>query len=786
MLTTFGEKTKKLDTDRVVIINTLPMQLQHEPQEQFNETIFRLINLKFNLNNDVIDRIIRFPLISDDADQELGVKCLVSFCSRVHRDRVISLKNRLDPPTTVDPITEPPKELSGEAEFETVAAPANLEMAGERNSDPADTVAVDADSGAQSALSTGVPNIPVAPVASTQSDIVVACDDDDALKLIVGKNCKNENIEEETGNVTQETDAEVVLTVVESLKNITVRSLGEETGPDKLTNKMIMAEYYKTLPIDWDGAPEFQWRLCKDESDRRLVIFENVLPADMRNPWFYTALLRCKRVIMDFPLSAGKIDADFNHLYGRIEAYFQSDHPIAYCAVNNLVHIRTGAHRVKIYLPQTKWVRKYKDILESRLGRMREPMESMRYLIVKPISNEVTEKQIRETCFKNYPIESVRFERDVLGQLMAVLLFPTAREAVAAHSNNDFIHLGARNVSSNYIKVYFPNVDFHGWDRLIVPTPETDMYCLLTYKEFISYTQSKKIEQEQEKLSKTSVAMEMKQTRNDTAKMAQDRKLALETERKKDIIENGGGNNTDINATRCCESIKPAEKNVGVRNLQSKPTFPKKSQSSGDAKRIVEDDGGGPSRKRRRTGRYRRRRFSRSDSFRSIPSYSMPPAPPRYGGSYRVEPWRRPLQPAPYPYSPVFDSYGYADARRRKPPGKLPVMDVAVADVAPPPPLSALPLSGILERRKEMDLQEHIFRQQQVIDDLAKKLSTQNAAPDYTRHAEMNDPYAVMQAPSTSSFPAASTTSKMPAWVTPSIYTQSQGGSSAETYEAWR
>lgn len=40
---------------------------------------------------------------------------------------------------------------------------------------------------------------------------------------------------------------------------------------------------------------------------------------------------------------------------------------------------------------------------------------------------------------------------------MAVLLFPTAREAVAAHSNNDFVHIGARNLSSNYVKVYFPN-----------------------------------------------------------------------------------------------------------------------------------------------------------------------------------------------------------------------------------------------------------------------------------------------------------------------------------------
>lgn len=42
-------------------------------------------------------------------------------------------------------------------------------------------------------------------------------------------------------------------------------------------------------------------------------------------------------------------------------------------------------------------------------------------------------------------------------QRMAVLLLPTARDAVAAHSASDFIQIGAENVSSNYVKVYFPN-----------------------------------------------------------------------------------------------------------------------------------------------------------------------------------------------------------------------------------------------------------------------------------------------------------------------------------------
>lgn len=58
--------------------------------------------------------------------------------------------------------------------------------------------------------------------------------------------------------------------------------------------------------------------------------------------------------------------------------------------------------------------------------------------------------------------------------------------------------------------------------------------------------------------------------------------------------------------------------------------------------------------------------------------------------------WRRLPQSAPYPYGPGFDSYSYADARRRKPPGKLPVMDATITDVASPSSHPAVPCNADL------------------------------------------------------------------------------------------
>ena len=55
-----------------------------------------------------------------------------------------------------------------------------------------------------------------------------------------------------------------------------------------------------------------------------------------------------------------------------------------------------------------------KDELEQRLGRVREPDESMRQLVVKPVDGSITVNQVRDIAFKNYKIQSVEFMTDTV------------------------------------------------------------------------------------------------------------------------------------------------------------------------------------------------------------------------------------------------------------------------------------------------------------------------------------------------------------------------------------
>lgn len=57
---------------------------------------------------------------------------------------------------------------------------------------------------------------------------------------------------------------------------------------------------------------------------------------------------------------------------------------------------------------------KYSSIIEERCGLIREPVESMKYLVLKPVAKSVDQNIIKDV-FKNHSIENTIFETDAVG-----------------------------------------------------------------------------------------------------------------------------------------------------------------------------------------------------------------------------------------------------------------------------------------------------------------------------------------------------------------------------------
>lgn len=57
-------------------------------------------------------------------------------------------------------------------------------------------------------------------------------------------------------------DDVAVRALLENIKNLVVKRLEDEKTKtdDAASRKAFMAEFYNNLPVDWNGAPEFQWR----------------------------------------------------------------------------------------------------------------------------------------------------------------------------------------------------------------------------------------------------------------------------------------------------------------------------------------------------------------------------------------------------------------------------------------------------------------------------------------------------------------------------------------------
>ncbi|KAK6050285.1 hypothetical protein COOONC_12209 [Cooperia oncophora] len=313
-----------------------------------------------------------------DSIIDLALRAIISFKSRVHKHRVFAQKNlAAESSIKLDVLDSIPREF---VELED-----DLEMADEVDGD--EEVGEDHDEHET-------------PVKSTEGEGTEAAEGD-----------KDEQNGAEDG--------------------------GEPKKPKK--KEYVDEDLEAPFEISWEGAPEFQWKLCPTPSDTRRLIMENVFWSDLQNVFIYRVMLKAETVDISFPMRFN-IEGS-KQMYGKVTMTFQWSMQIMHEAMRHLIYVRCPlGRRIKIFLPQTTTAMKLKEEFEGKLGRTIQPTKRMHQLIVKvlPENYELTLETAKEMFA---PLEPVAVEnvKDDAEQPCAVVTMASAEDAIKAHSSTYFV-----------------------------------------------------------------------------------------------------------------------------------------------------------------------------------------------------------------------------------------------------------------------------------------------------------------------------------------------------------
>ncbi|CAG9533847.1 unnamed protein product [Cercopithifilaria johnstoni] len=217
--------------------------------------------------------------------------------------------------------------------------------------------------------------------------------------------------------------------------------------------------HFLRLRINWDGVPEFQWRTVNEEKEKRLLKIENIVPSDVHNPWLYPVVLSASHMEADFLSLPFNERANFS--FGKINLYFPDDNTLAFYTLNYLVYRRT-ARKVIIVNTVAKSIMKLRKSLKKRLGHLHMPTPGMCQLLIKPIPEEITEKQIRNDVFPHWEITKLEFKHDSLKQQCSILTFPSAQLAIAAHCTTNYVTF---EENSDVASILYPTAAVPKWDE---------------------------------------------------------------------------------------------------------------------------------------------------------------------------------------------------------------------------------------------------------------------------------------------------------------------------------
>ncbi|GMT23915.1 hypothetical protein PFISCL1PPCAC_15212, partial [Pristionchus fissidentatus] len=408
-ISNFYPNVAAVDIGKCMIMAGLPSSFNEDSIGVFNDVIVSMLEEDLTVKKESIESISK---LNKGEDEENGCRVMVSFKSRVHKHRVMAVKNRSNLGYTLEQVETVPAEVG------------------------------------------------------------------DLLKVVEKK-------EDETHDDKEEVKKEEEKKDIEKFK-----------------------DEHSVLPfvIDWDGAPEFQWKIPEGKAGAVNLVIENATVLDLYEPFLYRASVKAQSIQVKVPGRVIEDQPTAKH-FGTITLQYMNDGEAIRFAMVNLIYFRSkGERRIKVYLPQTTNALKRKSEFEKRLGRKIEIPDTMRKMMVKSTDVSLSECTFgvdeAKIAFPDREIESVERVVDCNEKVAFVVTFKTAHETVLAHANNRSIKIG--DISC---RIYLLGTECNGTER------EGKEY--LTRLEMIAQTkveQAKKKEEYEAKVAKGEIVPSAKKT----------------------------------------------------------------------------------------------------------------------------------------------------------------------------------------------------------------------------------------------------------------------------------
>ncbi|CAI2349856.1 unnamed protein product [Caenorhabditis sp. 36 PRJEB53466] len=399
-----GGDPRLLDISHCVLISRLPTDFLADTFVQFTDCIKNMLSEEHKLDPSHLKSVVRIPKLEHDSpNQSNALRALLCFTEKTHKYRMMGRKKDIESSgMKLESLEELPAELLEMSE-EDIHALADFE------------------------------------ITNDVEDEEVVEEVEEKEREFMDSTIENSNKQGETEDGTKKEE--------ESDDN-KVNADADETVDKKIETpkKKVYEDEDEKAPYEmhWDGAPEFQWRLCDTPRDEKKLIIDNLMWADLNNVFIYRTIQKATSCDINFPMRFAAEGT--KPTYGKLTLYFPGFVAIMDEALKHLIYFRSGdGRRIKVFLPQTAGSLKRKEEFEGKLGRLIKPTPRMMELVIKILPDNYT-PNLDDACawFPYQAVIECVPATDEMGKPCAIVKFETAEEAVAAHAGKSFVNISEK------------------------------------------------------------------------------------------------------------------------------------------------------------------------------------------------------------------------------------------------------------------------------------------------------------------------------------------------------